>query len=344
MNRTTRRLPWVFPLLRWALALPVAVASAAGDAAPPAIRLPAKAELTLAFTDSGLGGLAIMADAAARFESSGIAKKVNLVFFNALFSNESGYNSLPSRDAKLRVFGRALDALARTTRPDLIVIGCNTLSVIYADTAFAHATRIPVHGIVEPGVELFRRELQRNPSASLVLFGTETTLGENSHRAALLAAGVPASRIVTKACPELAAYIENNWQGDDTELMVASFVDDAAAALPNPRPPVLAGLVCSHYGYAQEAWQRAFAASGLRLQGLLDPNAALVDNLCPPRTAGRPGRTEVTARVLSMVEIPAGRRQSLGVWLERVSPAVAAALAGYELHPDLFEWRSAVAR
>ena len=331
-------------LLLIPLALATLGAAVAAPAATPEIRLPARDEITIAFTDSGLGGLAIMADAAARFERSGVARKVHLVFFNALFSSESGYNSLPSREDQLRVFSRALDALARTTRPDLIVIACNTLSVIYADTAFARTTSIPVRGIVEPGVELLRREWQRNPDATLLLFGTETTLRENTHRAALIAAGVSAGRIVTQPCPELAAYIENNWQGDDTELMVSSFVDEAAAALPRPPPPVLAGLVCSHYGYAKEAWQRAFAARGLRLQGLLDPNAILAENLCPPHPTDRPGRTEVTARVLSMVEIPAARRQSLGSWLQRVSPVVAAALARSGRQPDLFEWRSAVAK
>jgi glutamate racemase len=197
-----------------------------------------------------------------------------------------------------------------------------------------------VAGIIEPGVALFQRELQRHPGATLLLFGTETTIGEDTHRAALRAAGIPAPRLVTKACPELASYIENNWQGDDTELMIAAVVGDAMGALPAPKPPVLLGLVCSHYGYAREAWSRAAAESGATRPGVLDPNWELVESVCPADTASRHARTTLSARVLSMVEITPAKRQALGTWLQRQSPAVAAALQNYELRPDLFEWRS----
>lgn len=298
--------------------------------------LPDREELTIAVTDSGLGGLSIMAELAARLEAARVAPRVQLVFFNALFANDSGYNSLPTREAKLRMFDRALAALADTVRPDLVVIGCNTLSVIYPDTAFARDGRVRVAGIIEPGVALFRRELARRPEATLLLFGTETTIGEGTHRAALAAGGVPAGRIVTKACPELAAYIENNWQGDDTELMITGLVGDAVGALPAQRPPVLVGLVCSHYGYAREIWPRAVAEAGAPAVAVLDPNRELVDVICPPGQSGRHPQTKITARVLSRVEIPAAKRASLGAWLQRVSPVVAGALANCEWRPELF--------
>lgn len=320
--------------------LPVAGAEAVRAAGAPkrGSWLPEQDEITIAVTDSGLGGLSIMAELAARLGSARVARRVNLVFFNALFANDSGYNSLPTREAKLRVFDSALAALADFVRPDLVVIGCNTLSVIYPDTAFARRGRVRVAGIIEPGVALFRRELARRPEATLLLFGTETTIGEGTHRAALTAAGVAAGRVVPKACPELAAYIENNWQGDDTELMIASMVGDVVGALPAKKPPVLIGLVCSHYGYARETWPRAVAESGAQALAVLDPNGELVDSICPAGTAGRHARTEVTARVVSMVEIAPGKRTSLGVWLQRVSPVVAAALANYEHRPGLFKW------
>lgn len=316
-------------------------ARAAEPAASNAAALPARDHLTVAVTDSGLGGLSIMAELAARLESSGLAGRVHLVFFNALFSNDSGYNSLPNREARLRVFDRALAALADSVRPDRIVIGCNTLSVIFPDTDFARRARIPVTGIIEPGLALFQRELASRPDATLLLFGTETTIAENTHRAALLASGIAPRRIMPKACPELAAYIENNWAGDDTELMIAGVANDALAALPKPRPPVLIGLVCSHYGYAGETWPRSIQEAGATPLAVLNPNRALVEALCPPDTPRRHAKPQITARVVSMVEIAPPKRRSLGAWLQRVSPVVAEALAGYELRPDLFDWRSA---
>jgi glutamate racemase len=329
-----------------ALATPLALAllalSVSAETARVPARFPAKDELTIAVTDSGLGGLAIMAEAAVRARETRVARRIHFVFFNALFSNESGYNSLPTRDAKLRVFDRALRSLEATVRPDLIVVGCNTLSVLYPDTAFARTTRTPVVEIVGAGVGLFRRELQHYPDSHLLLFGTATTIDEGAHRRSLVAAGVPAGRMVGQACGELAAYIERDWRGDDTGLLVASFVGEAVARLPAPRPPVLAGLVCTHYGYVLDAWTAAFTEHGAPALAVLDPNRALVDVLFATTPAGRASETIVDARVVSMVEITPDKRRSLGAWLNRVSPEVAAALASYELRPDLFEWRSLV--
>lgn len=305
-----------------------------------AVRVPVRDEITIAVTDSGLGGLSIMARIAARAEEARVARRVNLVFFNALFSNESGYNSLPTREAKLRMFDRALRSLEDTVRPDLIVIGCNTLSVIYPDTDFARERHAPVADIVGAGVALFAAELQRHPEARLVLFGTPTTIGEESHRRALLAAGIAEERIAGRACGELAAYIERDWQGDETGLLLSSFVEEAVAELAAPKIPVLAGLVCTHYGYAAEQWAAAFAEQEQPLAALVDPNRALADSLFEGVPVGRVEHTVIEARVLSMVEISAEKRDSIGRWLRAVSPAVADALGRVELRPDLFEWQS----
>jgi glutamate racemase len=306
--------------------------------------IPSKDEVTLLVTDSGLGGLSIMAETAARMKAAKVAQKAHLVFVNALFSNESGYNSLRTRNEKILIFNSALQSMERTVRPDAIVIGCNTLSAIYDDTAFAKTARLPVVRIIDPGVSMFRRALEQHPEASLILFGTETTIGEGTHRNALVAAGIASERIITKACPELAAYIENDWRSDETRFIIASYVDEALATLPKHKPPIYAGLVCTHYGYALELWEAAFRENGARLLGILNPNAALSDPLLQSQQAGRFKDTDIDAQVISMVEIPLAKRNALSTWLGRISPEVAAALASYHLRPELFEWKSLAAR
>lgn len=306
------------------------------------IRVPGKDEITIVVTDSGLGGLSIAAEIAARMKTAKSAKKVHLVFFSALFSNESGYNSLRRREDKIRVFNSALLSMDRNVRPDIIVIGCNTLSVIYADTPFAKTARIPVVGIIEAGVEMLRRALDQHPDAAIVLFGTETTISDGTHRKALAAGGIAEKRIITKACPELAAYLENDWRSEEARFLIASYVDEALAALADPKPPVFAGLVCTHYGYALDLWKTAFQENGSRLLGILNPNTALVDALFDSKTAARFKNTDIEAQIISMVDIDAPKRNSLSAWLGRVSPEVAAALANYQLRPDLFEWKSLV--
>jgi len=299
----------------------------------------AKRQVTIAVTDSGLGGLSIMAEAAVRLKEAKIFENVRLVFSNALFSNESGYNSLKTRAEKIAVFNSVLDRIEKNYRPDLILIGCNTLSVLYQDAPFSKKTKIPVAGIVDAGVGLFLRALETNPDASLILFGTETTIGEGEHKRKLMESGIPEKRIIAQACPELAGYIENGYQSDETGLLIASYVDEALAKLADPKAPVCAGLVCTHYGYSLRLWNKAFVGRGRKPLDILNPNSQMLDFMFEPEYKNRVKKTVISVRVVSMVEITADKRKSLGGWLEKVSPEVAAALANYELRPDLFKWQ-----
>ncbi|MBM3310246.1 MAG: hypothetical protein FJY80_01935 [Candidatus Aminicenantes bacterium] len=304
--------------------------------------LPQKGSITVVVADSGLGGLSITAEAAARLKEMRAYRSVDLVFANALFSNDSGYNSLPDRESKIRVFDRALRGIAANTQPDVILVGCNTLSVLTGDVPFVRASKTPVIGIVDSGVDMIVRALEASPGAAVVLFGTETTIAEGTHRQKLIERGISADRILPQACPELAAYIESDWRSDDTALLIESYVDEALGKLPDRGKPVIAALVCTHYGYAHGLWEKAFAARGAALNAILNPNEAMVEAVFPAAAKPRFSETAVRARVLSMVEIAEGKRASLGDWLGRVSPEVASALRSCELVPDLFVWQDIV--
>jgi len=304
----------------------------------------AKKHITIAVTDSGLGGLSIMAEAATRLKIAKSFETVDLVFFNALFSNESGYNSLKTRAEKIFIFNSALESLEKNYRPDLILIGCNTLSVLYQETSFSKRAKIPVVGIVDAGVGMFARALKENPAASVILFGTETTIGEAEHKKKLMEAGIPEKRITVQACPELANFIENGYQSDETALLVESYVQEALTKLANPKTPIYGGLVCTHYGYSLSLWNKAFEERGQKLLGLLNPNSEMLYFLFKPEYRNRAKNTEIIARVVSMIEIAENKRQSLAGWLEKVSPEVAAALANYEQKPGLFEWQDLIKR
>ena len=76
---------------------------------------------------------------------------MRLTFANAAPENNYGYNSMPSREAKIETFDRFLRNVTERFSPDSIYVACNTLSVLLPDTPyFAHAP-IPVKGIVETG-------------------------------------------------------------------------------------------------------------------------------------------------------------------------------------------------
>ena len=295
-----------------------------------------KKTVTIAVTDSGLGGLSVMADAVSRMKMAGVFKSVDFVFFNALFSAGGGYNTLARREDKLAILESALEGLEKRYRPDLILIACHTLSTLYDDTPFARRAEVPVVGIVGAAVEMIAAGLRAEPGAAVILFGTPTTISERAHERGLEAAGIAPDRIITQACPELESFIERDCASEETGLLISGFVDEAVRKMPAPRRPVLAALCCSHYGYSLPLWTRAFAEAGVEPLGVLNPNGRMADFLFGPERAGRFPGTKVTARVVSMVQISPETVLSLGGWLERLSPETAAALAAYQFVPDLF--------
>jgi glutamate racemase len=284
----------------------------------------------LVITDSGLGGLSICA---AIEKARGHAR---LTYVNAWPETGAGYNDLPDMAARARVFDRALDAI-RGMRPDLILIACNTLSIVYEHTAFRTAGAVPVLGIVEGGVELFREALMAEPAGTLVLIGTRTTIDSGVHRARLDQRGIDAARIGAASCHGLATAIEREPDSDTTTALIDSCASRAAAAAP-PGDPLFVGLACTHYGMVADRIAAALTAHAGRNVVPLDPNARMVENVVarvagwPPRPADAAPRVEV----ISKVELPEAQREAVARILEPISVATSAALRDYSHAPDFF--------
>jgi glutamate racemase len=302
-----------------------------------------KPSCRIAVTDSGLGGLSVMAEAVRKMKGAGIFERADFLFFNALFKTGSGYNSLKTREEKIRVFDSALTGLEKRYRPDVILIGCNTLSVLYDDTPFARQTKTPVIGIVAAGVELISRSLRDHPEASVIIFGTPTTITEGAFPRELKRLGFPPGRLHSQPCPELETFIERDYRGEETGMLIVGCVSEALQSLPSP-PPLLVSLNCTHYGYSLPLWEKAFAEEGVHPLAILNPNSRMADPLFEKKYMGRHKGTEVSARIVSMVEISPAKVDSLGGWLQDVSPEVADALRAYEHVPDLFEWEKFIPR
>jgi len=301
-----------------------------------------KNEVTIVVTDSGLGGLSIMADAVERMRESKIFQKVNFVFFNALFSKEGGFNSLKTRKEKIQIFDSALKSLEENYNPDLILIGCNTLSVIYDDTSFSEEARIPVVGIVEAGVDLIAQKLETSPESKVIIFGTHTTIKEETHKKKLEESGIPSPRIIVQACPELVNYIEKDYASDETEMLISAYVAEALHKMKDIQSPLYVSLNCTHYGYSLELWEEAFQSSKVKPLGFLNPNSKMIDFLFEQQEQNRFERTEISISVVSMIEIGEEKIESIGKRLGETSPQTRDALSFYELKPNLFKWKEYV--
>jgi len=296
------------------------------------------APFTIVVTDSGLGGLAVMAELDRRLRARSSVGPVRLVFFNALFDEHSGYNRLPGLAQKAALFDQALQGMTAYT-PDLIVIACNTLSVVYPHTRFAQSPTIPVMGIVDAGIHAICAHVPAAAPAWLVLFATPTTLAQGTHKQRL-ARRLPAARLIEQPCPELVRMIEAGDRPGIRDVIgryVAQAVQAMRAEADWPALPVYASLQCTHFGYYQEEFRRAFQRAGGPAATLIDPAAALVRTLLislAEQIQGAAGqRTALSLECVSKVPIDPRGIAALTPKLAALSPAVADALRHYRRMP-----------
>jgi glutamate racemase len=228
--------------------------------------------MRLLITDSGVGGLSVCAYAEEFLRTHDIGEPIRLTYVNASPENDFGYNSMASRSEKLENFDRFLHIVAEKYAPDLIYVACNTLSVLMADTVFAKNTVLPIRGIVESGVGHLVRDLGNDPDSIVAIFGTPTTIDEQTYSNRLMENGIDGSRIVAQACPSLADTISEDLRGSDAQAKIAEFVGEAIKKTVLPPTRHLTYLACTHYGYRKDFFAAAFAEHGIRTR--VDPKSS----------------------------------------------------------------------
>jgi len=331
-----RKLPGSVAAAALAVLALAGCASAARGPAGFAQAVQARPDVTIVVTDSGLGGLSVVADLASRLPASGIARSARVVFVNALLDDAIGYNDLRREADKVRVFDAALAAMERRYRPDLILVACNTLSVFYGKTEHAGRGTTETVSIVPMGADLVARALREAPGATAMIFATKGTIDSGAHRRLLVEAGVPDGKIVGQACPKLTGAIERGAHSEETRERLRGFVEQAIASLPERMGPLVVSLNCTHFGYARPLWEEAFEELGFPGVTVLDPNPLMTDLVLREGGARRYEETRVTVEVVSKTPVPADVRAALGVLLRSTSPATADALESYTRVPDLF--------
>jgi glutamate racemase len=284
-------------------------------------------------TDSGVGGLSVVAYAERFVRTHGFREAVRLTFANAAPANDYGYNSMATREEKLATFDRFLRNVTERFAPDSIYVACNTLSVLLPDTPFFASAPIPVAGIVGTASALLLRELDADASRVAMIFATQTTLHAGAYPRILAEHGIAESRIVAQACPGLADTISEDREGSKSRAEIGEWVRTAIAKMPDPSAPVVAALACTHYGYRKELFADAFAEAGVRAQ-VINPNERAVDDLFPAGASG--AHRDVDVRFVTRYAIPDATVEALTFFLEPISPPTVAAMQRFEHVPDLF--------
>ncbi len=293
--------------------------------------------VSIVVADSGLGGLSVCAELVNNLRQRRDFENVAIIYFDALPEEGRGFNQLPTMAEKVRVFDRALVGMERFDA-DAILIACNTLSVLYAQTPFSRTTSTRVVDIIGFGVRLISEHLVSQPDSQVIIFGTPTTIEANTHVSRLVERGIAAGRIVCQPCAGLAREVERNPESATVSAMIDSYVGQAVSRLEDKRKQVCAALCCTHYGYSQALFSRALARHATGAVSILNPNNAMGACIVG-EDGGKPKPvTRIAVTVVAKVALGDEEIGSISRALDPVSPLTANALRHYRHDAALFSY------
>jgi glutamate racemase len=286
-----------------------------------------KDTVRILITDSGLGGVSVVAGIDSVLESNKIFARTEITFCNALPSAGFRYNELPDAKSKAQVFSGMLEKMQELYHPDVILIACNTLSVVYQLTEFAGKTTVPVMGIVELGAKTIADSLKANPNSSILILGTETTIQSDAYRQNLLTYGIDPSVIEGKACPNLESEIQVDPSSDMTANLIDFYIDEVSDHFKNNSGVCFVSLCCTHYGFAKDVFQKKLDAI-CKKAVIINPNATMIKTFAATTMlALEKSTTSVT--VCSQAALSTEERESIAKLVRPVSIQTADALINY---------------
>ncbi len=292
--------------------------------------------ITILVTDSGLGGISVAAYLEQLFRENPVTGNIRIIFANALYESGYGYNSMETVEEKVKVFDAALYAFNEKYSPDLILVACNTLSVIYPYTSFSTLEKPQVFSIVDNGVNLIQDYLLNNPESAVIIAGTETTINQNTHREKLLEEGFQNNRIVTQAFPSLESEIQMNPNSDMVISMIEMYAYECVERCPAGIEQVGMALCCTHYPYSARHFKEIFEGILGKPVEILDPNRKMAEDVFT-RFSGNGSDSRVEVTVVSRALISEEEQNSISSILEESSPRLADALRNYHYDDMLFQ-------
>ena len=295
-----------------------------------------KDKIRILITESGLGGLSVMAQIEKSISASHSFKELELIFVNALPSANFRYNSMPDENTKIAFFDRTLAGMEKWFHPDIILIACNTLSVVYPKSEFHKTAAIPVIGIVDLGVNLICNKLNNDPGSKVLILGTETTIASGSHKNRLISKGISEDRILCQACPNLETEIQNNAKSDLIDGMIDLYTDEVASNIKKDNSKIYAALCCTHYPYVSNKFKDILSAKTGSDVAILNPNMEMANIISGYRPSKKYDICKMDVKVYSQAVLSPDEIISISDILQNTSPASSLALKNYFNKSDLF--------
>ncbi len=282
-------------------------------------------------TDSGLGGVNIAANILENAKNIPLFDDLEVVFFNALPKENFGYNSINDYKIKTTIFNNALYGM-HLLNPDLILIACNTLSVVYYDTQFYKNPLTNVNGIIELGVNLILDNIKLNDGI-IVILGTPTTIMGNNHKKLLLNEGIKEDKIITQACKNLESEIQKDASSQVVKSLIKNYI---MQAVPNPSKNLTYYILlgCTHYEYSLPIFHEVFDNYFANYK-ILNPNETMVQKTLD-YLRGNNLNKKVSANVISKTIINKEDLLNVSEIINNISPQFAKALLNYTHMPNAF--------
>lgn len=297
--------------------------------------------MNIAITDSGLGGLSIAARLYEWLKRESYPGYIK--YINGVPRRNRGYNTIKGHGQKVRLLNNLPEGISERYNPELIVVACNTLSVLFSETVFNRKNSVSLINILDSGTNRILDEINSlNPSV-LIILGSKTTIQSKIHanyfRSHLRSNFV----VISQCCPQLASAIETDHSGDQIKNIISNSVRRVTKKI-DKKESIIVLLACSHYEYVIEILQHSFNQQGFTQIRFVNPNLFLVRQL--QQTLRRSySRTSATGErplsspkleVISGTQIENVEIELVAKNLERISPDTATRLKCYRHIPGLF--------
>ena len=288
---------------------------------------------SIVFTDSGLGGLSIMAlffNNIKKRTDYVDADELELIFYNALPESGQGYNRMDTMQKKIHVFNQALETMKKNYDPTVIAIACNTLSAVYPMTPFARENK-DTFEIISSGRYLINQQRRHFPDYPVFVLATPTTIWSGAYE-------MNDSKVYQVSGVNLASQIEMDHTGPDVKETLKTIFSKIKTLSDDPE--IVLFLGCTHYGYIEKIIEQEAQKSNLNLKRIINPNVEfteeLLESVIPSDSKKHARKAKITLRIESQAVIDPQEIKTISFLIQHMSPEIVEVLENYRQIPKSF--------
>lgn len=296
--------------------------------------------MKIVVTDSGFGGLGIAAEIYESIKSLFSTEIVEIIFINGLPDEKYGYNSISDKNVKINIFNDLLANINQKLNPDIIVIACNTLSVLFNQTEIYSAIKSKVIDIIEFGTEKVIQYHSTVSNALLAIIGTKTTIDSNVHRNYYQKYQVSFSKLLTIPCTDLVTAIEDDYEGLKVKSIIKNCIKKVELQfLKSNYSTFFLVLACTHFPYVEHIFRHYLNKTNFSYT-IINPNSFMIESIKSllynryQMVTDKPGKHSIT--IISKTIISDQKIRSIASLIQNISEDTVIELQNYRHVPDFF--------